>query len=129
MIMSHKSNTNAASLEGSASFSIRSEDAKKLIQKFRSNQLQSCGGPKEFLNDPQNSYWKKKYDAESFANGWQCCRIKASTEKDAVMIKQEDRLLEPPPLSAQGGPKRCRDDISEENELVRPVLPLVVDWL
>jgi hypothetical protein len=84
--MPRKSNKNTP-IDGTSSFSVRSNDAKELTKMFRSNQLESYGGPKEFLNDPQNSYWKK-YDSESFANGWQRCRIKSLTENDPEMMEE-----------------------------------------
>jgi hypothetical protein len=74
-------------MQGTSSFSIRSNDAKELTKMFQSNQLESYCGPKDFLNDPQNSYWKK-YDSESFANGWQRCRIKSLTENDPEMMEE-----------------------------------------
>jgi hypothetical protein len=88
--MPRKINKNAP-YEGSSSFSIRSNDGKGLIEKFRSNQLEIYGGPKGFLNDPQNSYWKK-YDAGSFANGWQRCRIKALTKPDSELMEETAKL-------------------------------------
>jgi hypothetical protein len=90
LTMPRKSNKNAP-YEGSSSFSVRSNDAKELTKKFRSNQLELYGGPKEFLNDPQNSYWKK-YDADSFANGWQRCRIKALTDPDPELMGETAEL-------------------------------------
>jgi hypothetical protein len=88
--MARKSNKNAP-YEGSSSFSLRNNDAKELTQMFQSNQLESYNGPKEFLSDPQNSYWKK-YDPVSFANGWQRCRYKAMSEPSPEMMEETAEL-------------------------------------